>query len=72
VHLFRPSLSFVAEAQPRLQNRRGQMAVFGRAVNILGDRTNYKAKNIIGKNTYKFVLYIFYSIYYQVTNNLFA
>jgi hypothetical protein len=46
------------------------MAVFGRAVNILGDRTNYKAKNIIGKNTYKFVLYIFYSIYYQVTNNL--
>jgi hypothetical protein len=70
VHLFRPSFSFVAEVQPRLQNRRRQMAVFGRAVNILGDRTNYKAKNIIGKNTYKFVLYIFYSIYYQVTNNL--
>jgi hypothetical protein len=42
--------------------------VFGRAANILGDRTNYKAKNIIGKNTYKFVLYIFYSIYYQVAN----
>jgi hypothetical protein len=39
MHLFRPSLSFVAEAQPRLQNRRGQMAVFGRAANILGDRT---------------------------------
>jgi hypothetical protein len=26
VHLFRPSLSFLAEAQPRLQNRRGQKA----------------------------------------------
>jgi hypothetical protein len=24
VHLFRPSLSFLAEAQPRLENRRGQ------------------------------------------------
>jgi hypothetical protein len=27
VHLFRPSLSFLAEAQPRLQNRRGQKAL---------------------------------------------
>jgi hypothetical protein len=26
VHLFRPSLSFLTEAQPRLQNRRGQKA----------------------------------------------
>jgi hypothetical protein len=25
-----PSLSFLAEAQPRLENRRGQRALFGR------------------------------------------
>jgi hypothetical protein len=29
VHLFRPSLSFLAEAQPRLENRRGQKVLFG-------------------------------------------
>jgi hypothetical protein len=27
VHLFRPSLGFLAEAQPRLDNRRGQKAL---------------------------------------------
>jgi hypothetical protein len=27
VHLFRPGLSFLAEAQPRLENRRGQKAL---------------------------------------------
>jgi hypothetical protein len=30
VHLFRPSLGFLAEAQPRLNKRRGQKALFGR------------------------------------------
>jgi hypothetical protein len=30
VHLFRPSLDFLVEAQPRLENRRGQKALFGR------------------------------------------
>jgi hypothetical protein len=30
VPLFRPSLSFLVEAQPRLENRRGQKALFGR------------------------------------------
>jgi hypothetical protein len=30
VHLFRPSVSFLAEAQPRLDNRRGQKALFGK------------------------------------------
>jgi hypothetical protein len=29
VHLFHPSLSFLAEAQPRIENRRGQKALFG-------------------------------------------
>jgi hypothetical protein len=32
VHLFRPSLGFLVEAQPRLENRRGQKALFGRGV----------------------------------------
>jgi hypothetical protein len=32
VHLFRPSLSFLAEAQPRLENRRGQKAPFERTI----------------------------------------
>jgi hypothetical protein len=30
VHLFRPSLSFLVEAEPRLENRRGQKTLFGR------------------------------------------
>jgi hypothetical protein len=30
VHLFRPSLGFLVEAQPRLENRRGQKALFDR------------------------------------------
>jgi hypothetical protein len=30
VHLFCPSLSFLAEAQPRLENRQRQKALFGR------------------------------------------
>jgi hypothetical protein len=30
VHLFRPSLGFLAEADPRLENRRGQKVLFGR------------------------------------------
>jgi hypothetical protein len=33
VHLFRPSKSFLAEAQPRLENRRGQKALFAREKN---------------------------------------
>jgi hypothetical protein len=50
VHLFRPSLSFLAEAQARLENRRGQRHFLQNCtLNILSDRTNYKAKDIIGK-----------------------
>jgi hypothetical protein len=30
VHLFRPSLGFLVEAEPRLENRRGQKALFAR------------------------------------------
>jgi hypothetical protein len=42
VHLFRPSLSFLAEAQQRLENRRGQKAEV--RIKFLGDRKNYKQK----------------------------
>jgi hypothetical protein len=49
VHLFRPSLSFLAEAQPRLENRREQKALF--TLNSLGDLSNYNAKDIIAKIT---------------------
>jgi hypothetical protein len=54
VHLVRPSLSFPAEARPRLRNRRGEKAVFG-TLRFSGDRTNYKAK-------------VFNSICYQLAN----
>jgi cyclopropane fatty-acyl-phospholipid synthase-like methyltransferase len=30
VHVFRPRQNFLAEAQPRLEKRRGQMALFSR------------------------------------------
>jgi hypothetical protein len=35
VHLFRPSLGFLAEAQPRLENRPGQKALFGRGAQYI-------------------------------------
>jgi hypothetical protein len=62
-------LSFLAEAQPRLENRRGQKALFG-TLNFLGDRRNYKAKDIIGKITNLFCIYlfIFYSFCYKLAN----
>jgi hypothetical protein len=47
VHIFHPSLSFLAEAQPRHDNRRGQIALFGRGAHFLGDRTNYKAVFVV-------------------------
>jgi hypothetical protein len=48
VDLLRPNLSFLAEAQPRLENRRGQKALFDRGdlLHFLDDRTNNKAKDI--------------------------
>jgi hypothetical protein len=60
VHLFRKGLSFLAEAQPRLENRRGQKALLAEVhIHFLGDRTNYKAKDIIGKITNLFVSIFF-------------
>jgi hypothetical protein len=58
LHLLRMSLSFLAEAQPRLENsqeRRHSLAEVH--INFLGDRTTYKTKDIIGKITN-----LFYSI----------
>jgi hypothetical protein len=80
-HLFRPSLSFLAKAQPRLENRRGQKALLAE-VHIIFFIINYKIKDTIGKITNLFrinlfqidkfnstyVLTIFYSICYQLAN----
>jgi hypothetical protein len=57
VHLFHPSLSFLAEAQPRFENRPGQKTLLG-TLNFLGDRTNYIAKGIIGIITNLFCIYL--------------
>jgi hypothetical protein len=47
---FSSELSFLAEAQPRL-NRRGQNTILLQrcTLNFLGDPTNCKAKDIIGR-----------------------
>jgi hypothetical protein len=61
VLLFRPSVSFLAEAQPRLKNRRRQKAFFWQkcTLNFLGDCTNYKAKDIIAEITNLFCIFFF-------------
>jgi hypothetical protein len=52
VHIFRPSLSFLAEAQPRLENKEDKRHFLSEVhIKFLGNRTNYKAKDIIGKIT---------------------
>jgi hypothetical protein len=55
VRLFRPSLNFLAETQPRVET--GQKALL--PLHFLGDRTNYKAKEIIGKITNLLYIYLF-------------
>jgi hypothetical protein len=57
VHLFRPSLGFLTEAQPRLKVARTKGTFC--TLNFLGDRTDYKAKDIIGKITNLFCIYLF-------------
>jgi hypothetical protein len=52
--------SFSSEAQPRLEQARTKGTFWQRCTsNFLGDRTNYKAKDIIGKITNLFCIYIF-------------
>jgi hypothetical protein len=57
VHLFCLGLSFLAEAQPRLETKRGQKALFDRGVH---KKMNYKAKDIIGK---KFEIYFVLTLF---------
>jgi hypothetical protein len=61
VHVFRPSLSFLAEAQPRLEKQARTKGTFWQrcTLNFLGDHMNYKAKDIIGKITNLFCIYLF-------------
>jgi hypothetical protein len=56
VHLFRPSLRFLAEAQPRLKTGEDKrhFTFFRRPHDY-----NYKAKDIIGKITNLFCIYLF-------------
>jgi hypothetical protein len=54
VRLFRPSLSFLAEAQPRTGTFWQRCTI-----NFLGDCMNYKAKDIVGKITNLFCIYFF-------------
>jgi hypothetical protein len=61
VYLFRSSLSFLAEAQPRLENRRGQKTLLAE-VHIKFFRRSQglqSTTDIIGKITNLFFIYLF-------------
>jgi hypothetical protein len=59
VHLFRPSLSFLAEAQPRLDNRPGQKAPFGREhIKYFRRPHELQSKRHHWKNYIQFILYL--------------
>jgi hypothetical protein len=61
VYLFRPSVSFLAEAQPRLENRRGKTHIL-EEVNIKFFRRPHElqSKRHYSKN-YKFIVYLPFS-----------
>jgi hypothetical protein len=55
VHLFRPSLGFLDEAQPRLVNRRGQKALFGHTTFCISGNEHEKenlAAEVLAKSRY--------------------
>jgi hypothetical protein len=56
---FHPSLSFLAEAQPRKTGEDKRHFLAEVHIKFLGDRTNHKAKDIIGKITNLFCIYLF-------------
>jgi hypothetical protein len=56
VHLFRPRLSFLAEAQPRLENRHYLAEV---CINFFWRPHELQIKNIIGKIKNLFCIYLF-------------
>jgi hypothetical protein len=58
VHIFNPSLGFLVEAEPRLENRRGQKALLGRSVyNVFGVR--------LGKNLEKHELIVNFEVIFD-------
>jgi hypothetical protein len=58
VHLCRPNLDFLVEAQPRLENRQRQQALFGRgAHNVFRDR--------LGKNFEKHELIVNFEVIFD-------
>jgi hypothetical protein len=68
VHLSRRSL---AEAQPRLENKRGEKALFGEVhINFFRRPHELQSKRHHWKNKFinTYVLTIFYSICYQLAN----
>jgi hypothetical protein len=62
MHLFCQSLSFLAEAQPRLETGEDKGHLLAEVhLKFLGDRTSYKAKDIIGTSTNLFCIYVYFS-----------
>jgi hypothetical protein len=60
VHLFRPSLGFLTEAQPRLKTGEDKRRFLAETHSkFFMHRTNYKAKGIIGEITNLFCIYHF-------------
>jgi hypothetical protein len=58
VHLFRPSLDFLVEAEPRLENRRGQKVLFGR-----GAHNVFRVR--LGKNFEKHELIVNFEVIFD-------
>jgi hypothetical protein len=60
MRLFRPNLSFLSEAQPRLKTGEDKNTFWQRwTLHFLDDRTNYEAKEI--EKNHKFILYLPFS-----------
>jgi hypothetical protein len=60
VHLFRPTLGFLVEAEPRLENRRGQKALFGR-----GAHNVFRVR--LGKNFEKHELIVNFEVIFDTS-----
>jgi hypothetical protein len=58
VHIFRPSLGFLVEAKPRLENRRGQKTLFG-----LDAHNVFRVR--LGKNFEKYELIVNFQVIFD-------
>jgi hypothetical protein len=67
VHLFRASLSFLAEAQPRLKNRREEKVVFGRGAHEIFLSTSQITKQ---KTSLENLQIYFVSTFFKLINLL--